>query len=466
MASVSRGRPPASSRETLADAASELFLEQGYDTTTVADITTRAGVSRSSFFNYFDGKAATIWYALDEHLAEFAAAGPSGEGVGSAKALAGRVGAAPPHTLALAIANADAMGVREELGTGRALRQASLAVALAAGARSPGKASLAAQIVAAARSAAVFAGIWQWAERGAGTTDLEAEILTALRSIELGAPVSRDALRVAVVGSGAIGARVIEELAAGNVPGAELAGVVTRRADALTEAVGELSAGITDFGDDLDAAIRESDLVVECAGISAAQSIGAQVVSAGRDLLIVSIGALANTESRRALTSGPGVLRLATGAIGGLDLLAAAARPGGIEGGITSASLTSTKGAASLVQPWMSAEQVRRLETATEPFTLFEGAVAEAVELYPGSLNVACALAHATGLWRETLVRLVADPQAERTTHEIAAAGAAGEYRFVMTNAVSEANPTSSAVVAETVLRGIGVLAGPGATFV
>ncbi|MFF8816727.1 aspartate dehydrogenase domain-containing protein [Leucobacter sp. NPDC015123] len=470
MASVVRGRPPASSRETLADAASELFLEQGYDTTTVADITTRAGVSRSSFFNYFDGKAATFWYALDEHIAKFveASAAPGrGESPDqAAESLASQIGASPPHTLALAIANADAMGVREELGTGRALRQASLAAALAAGSGSAPARAIAAQIVAAARATAVFAGIWQWAERGAGTTDLEAEILTALRSVDLGRLPAKNVLRVAVVGSGAIGARVIEELATGNVPGAALAGVVTRRADALTQAVGQLAAGVTDFGEDLDAAIRASDIVVECAGIAAAQSIGSRVIASGRDLLIVSIGALADPASREALTGGPGTLRLATGAIGGLDLLAAAARPGGITDGITSASLTSTKDAASLAQPWMSAQQVRELESATEPFVLFEGTVAEAVARYPGSLNVACALAHATGLWRETRVRLIADPRAERTTHEIVAAGAAGEYRFVMTNAVSEMNPTSSAVVAETVLHGIAAIAGPGATFV
>jgi AcrR family transcriptional regulator len=47
------GRPKASSRETIAEAACELFLEQGYEQTSIADISTRAGVSRSSFFNYF-----------------------------------------------------------------------------------------------------------------------------------------------------------------------------------------------------------------------------------------------------------------------------------------------------------------------------------------------------------------------------------------------------------------------------
>ncbi|MBN9180650.1 MAG: TetR family transcriptional regulator, partial [Microbacterium sp.] len=40
------GRPKSSSRETIADAACELFLEQGYEHTSIADIATRAGVSR------------------------------------------------------------------------------------------------------------------------------------------------------------------------------------------------------------------------------------------------------------------------------------------------------------------------------------------------------------------------------------------------------------------------------------
>ena len=53
------GRPRALSRETLAEAACELFLEQGYEATSIAEIATRAGVSRSSFFNYFWSKATS-----------------------------------------------------------------------------------------------------------------------------------------------------------------------------------------------------------------------------------------------------------------------------------------------------------------------------------------------------------------------------------------------------------------------
>ena len=67
------GRPRASSRETLAEAACELFLEQGYEATSIADITTRAGVSRSSFFNYFASKSDILWSGLDERVGDFEA---------------------------------------------------------------------------------------------------------------------------------------------------------------------------------------------------------------------------------------------------------------------------------------------------------------------------------------------------------------------------------------------------------
>jgi len=57
-----------SSRETLAEAACELFLEQGFAATSVAEITRRAGVSRSSFFNYFASKSDILWASFDERV--------------------------------------------------------------------------------------------------------------------------------------------------------------------------------------------------------------------------------------------------------------------------------------------------------------------------------------------------------------------------------------------------------------
>ena len=69
MTSFARGRPRSSSRDVLEEAALELFLEQGYDSTTVDQIAQRAGVSRATFFNYFSSKADVLWCAVDEEIA-------------------------------------------------------------------------------------------------------------------------------------------------------------------------------------------------------------------------------------------------------------------------------------------------------------------------------------------------------------------------------------------------------------
>ena len=67
------GRPRSSSRDTLEDAALELFVEQGYLATTIEHITRRAGVSRNTFFNYFEAKSDLLWLEVDagiDRLAE------------------------------------------------------------------------------------------------------------------------------------------------------------------------------------------------------------------------------------------------------------------------------------------------------------------------------------------------------------------------------------------------------------
>lgn len=59
------GRKRSSSREMLEEAASELFLEHGYAGTTIEQIAQRAGVSRNTFFNYFQAKSDLLWAGVD-----------------------------------------------------------------------------------------------------------------------------------------------------------------------------------------------------------------------------------------------------------------------------------------------------------------------------------------------------------------------------------------------------------------
>ena len=81
-----RGRPQASSREMLQEAAFELFLENSYAKTTIEQIANRAGVSRNTFFNYFTSKSDVFWVDLDvslETLTEALAAGGTSSDTGT-----------------------------------------------------------------------------------------------------------------------------------------------------------------------------------------------------------------------------------------------------------------------------------------------------------------------------------------------------------------------------------------------
>lgn len=173
------GRPRASSREVLSEAACELFLEQGYDATSVSDITRRAGVSRSSFFNYFSAKSDVLWSGFDERVDQAVAALRDGRAARDVLLAIGE--GLAPDALALAIVNADAMGIAAELERDRAIRQFRLQRETAGRLMRDGIAPLAAQVRAGALSAAVLAAVWTWADHTAGRslTESLSEALSA-----------------------------------------------------------------------------------------------------------------------------------------------------------------------------------------------------------------------------------------------------------------------------------------------
>jgi mycofactocin system transcriptional regulator len=64
-----RGRPPGTSARTLEVIALRLFTEQGFHETTVDQIAAEAGVSRRTFFRYFDTKPSVLWNEFDAEVA-------------------------------------------------------------------------------------------------------------------------------------------------------------------------------------------------------------------------------------------------------------------------------------------------------------------------------------------------------------------------------------------------------------
>ncbi|UKD55992.1 DUF108 domain-containing protein [Amycolatopsis sp. FU40] len=258
-------------------------------------------------------------------------------------------------------------------------------------------------------------------------------------------------MKVGVLGAGSIGSVVAEALRDGQVPGAQLAGVV----DPMLSPAGLPMCALPEL-------LSASDLVVEAAGQRALADAGPQVLSAGCDLLVVSVGALAaDGLLEKLLAAGPGAVHLSTGAIGGLDLLRSAALLGQFERVV----IETTKKASSLVQPWMSEAEAEELRQASAPVELRRGPAREITAAFPKSANVAASVALAVRDWDVVEAAVIADPAAPLTSHVITAVGPAGEYRFEIRNKPSPRTPTSSQVVPFAVLSALEALATPRAVF-
>jgi len=122
-------------RERLVVAAVDLFTEQGYDATTVAQIAERAGVTRSTFFRHFADKREVLvagQETLSQLLAEGIAEAPAGASPLEAVA-AGLVRASTamgPLNRALGARLTAAVAASNELQERDALKSVGLAAAM------------------------------------------------------------------------------------------------------------------------------------------------------------------------------------------------------------------------------------------------------------------------------------------------------------------------------------------------
>ena len=67
---MGRGRPRETSARELEVVALRLFAAQGFAQTSVEQIAAGAGVSKRTFFRYFESKTAVIWHDFDNEVAQ------------------------------------------------------------------------------------------------------------------------------------------------------------------------------------------------------------------------------------------------------------------------------------------------------------------------------------------------------------------------------------------------------------
>jgi AcrR family transcriptional regulator len=157
----------------LQEAATELFVENTYAGTTIEQITQRAGVSRNTFFNYFQSKSDLLWIELDTSIRmladELAATDPDAAPLDAvAHALAATAAGFTADRAPLVLTQHEVMGIDGDLaaaGLARALGLADVIERfLVPRVATASDAGAVARAVVGAASAAVGA----WASAGPG----------------------------------------------------------------------------------------------------------------------------------------------------------------------------------------------------------------------------------------------------------------------------------------------------------
>lgn len=222
-------------------------------------------------------------------------------------------------------------------------------------------------------------------------------------------------VRLGIAGCGYLSDIVVEAYKNHLLDEYEIVGVLgrnTERAEALAAKAG---CCVCESLDDLLS--LKPDYIAEAASVQMVREIAKKTLAAGTSLIVLSIGAFADQEfyegvKQTAAEHGTKV-HIASGAIGGFDVLRTVSLMGQVTSGIE-----TKKGPGSLRNtPLFEAH----LMTDTEELQVFEGNAKEAIAILPTKVNVAVAASLATAGPEHTGVRIHSVPGMVGDDHKITA---------------------------------------------
>ncbi len=245
-----------------------------------------------------------------------------------------------------------------------------------------------------------------------------------------------------VIGLGAIGGLVLEAFQSGRLPYDRIVALRrTPRAD-VDDRVMRAGGSVVYDVDSLIAA--RPAVVLEAAGHEAVRAYALPLVKAGLNMILMSIGALADEGVRTPLEDTArqtgATIWLPSGGVGGLDALAAARALGDLER-VTHRTIKHPDGLNTA--PYVVEQGLLR-EPLSEPLVVYRGPAREAVRHFPQNVNIAAAVSLAGIGFDRTLVEIVADPSVLRSVHEIRAEGRFGMFTLHFENAMDPTNPRTS----------------------
>jgi aspartate dehydrogenase len=250
--------------------------------------------------------------------------------------------------------------------------------------------------------------------------------------------------RVAVVGLGPIGRKVVQALDRG-MDGLVLVAISVQNPEKHRDFLATLSEAPVLLP--IEGLSEVADIVIECAPGALLRSIVAPFVSKGKTAIVLSAGALLEHEDLiQVAKENGGQIAVPTGALIGLDAVTAAA-----EGTIRSVRMVTRKPVKGLAGAPYIVENNIDIENITEPLKIFDGTAREAAKGFPANLNVAVALSLAGVGPDRTKLEIWADPALTRNTHCIEVDSDSASFSMSIENIPSE-NPKTGRITALSVI--------------
>jgi aspartate dehydrogenase len=251
-------------------------------------------------------------------------------------------------------------------------------------------------------------------------------------------------LKIGVIGCGAIGAQICRAIDSGFI-NAKLSAIYDRSTQHCERVLESLNnkPSISSPAD----LVKKADIVVECASQSAVREHGLLVLEGGKDLIVMSVGALMDEKLLedliRAARKNDCKIYVPSGAIAGIDGLRSAK-----VASINRVEISTTKKPKGLEGAPFIIENNIDLYSFHERTLIFEGNAKEAVRAFPANVNVAASLSLAGIGSEETRVKVFVDPEASRNIHEITVEGDFGNFTCHIENVPSPDNPRTSLLAA------------------
>ena len=101
------------------------------------------------------------------------------------------------------------------------------------------------------------------------------------------------------------------------------------------------------------------------------------------------------------------------------------------------------------------------LDAMDRPTVLFDGPAKDCVKKFPQNINIAAALSLAGIGFEKTRIRILADPNVARNTHEIVSTGDAGKFTITLENVPDPDNPKTTFMACYSVLAALKNLRAP-----